>query len=81
MKQNVNKAVPKIVVLRCPQPTYPNFFLISFLNKKIDKNVSLWEEFALKSLFYLQIQQLTLYFTHLIMNEAYKSLVLHKKKF
>ena len=36
----------------------------------------LWGKFGFKSLFGLQIQQMTLYSTLLIMNEAYKSLVL-----
>ena len=36
----------------------------------------LWEEFGFKSLFDLQIQQMTLCSTLLIMNEAYKLLVL-----
>ena len=36
----------------------------------------LWEEFVFKSLFDLQIQQITLYSTLSIMTEAYKSLVL-----
>ena len=36
----------------------------------------LWEKHGLKSLFDLQIQQMTLSTTLVIMNEAYKSLVL-----